>query len=108
MEAAWCGFTLSAEGRNEEMREKWYKIDVFRMDGQIKDFAYYIQSTSKKVARETLVEIIKDYPVFYGYLNGDIGRPYWAKPYGGHKITVEPYIVPDDMVPNEFREQKLF
>ena len=87
----------------------WYMVNTVSVNRVPRRFIYYILATSKSAAEKEIVKAAREYNHFYGYLNGDVNKPYYARPFvNARTITVKPVIVDEAKVPSEFKAQNLF
>lgn len=87
----------------------WYMVNTVSVNRVPRRFIYYTLATSKSAAEKEIIKAAREYNHFYGYLDGDINKPYYARPFvNARTITVKPIIVNENKVPNKFKTQNLF
>lgn len=87
----------------------WYTVNTVSVDRVPRRFIYYTLAKSRSAAEKEIIKAAREYNRFYGYLDGDVNQPYYAKPFvNARTITAKPVIVDDNKVPNRFRAQNLF
>lgn len=87
----------------------WYAVNTVSVDRVPRRFTYYTLAKSRSAAEKEIINAAREYNHFYGYLDGDITKPYYARPFvNARTITVKPIIVDEAKVPSEFKAQNLF
>ena len=87
----------------------WYMVNTVSVNRVPRRFIYYTLATSKSAAEKEIIKAAREYNHFYGYLDGDVTKPYYARPFvNARTITVKPIMVDENKVPNQFKAQNLF
>jgi len=87
----------------------WYMTNTISVDRVPRRFVYYALAKSRSAAEKEIIKAAREYNHFYGYLDGDITKSYYARPFVNTRtITVKPIIVDENKVPDKFKAQNLF
>ena len=87
----------------------WYAVNTVSVDKVPRRFVYYTLAKSRNAAEKEIIKAAREYNHFYGYLDGNVNKPYWAKPFvNARTITAKPYKVDEAQVPGKFKNQVLF
>lgn len=87
----------------------WYAVNTVSVDRVPRRFIYYTLSQSRSAAEKEIIKAAREYNHFYGYLDGDITKPYYARPFvNARSITAKAMKVDESKVPSKFKAQNLF
>ena len=87
----------------------WYGVNTVSVDRVPRRFIYFTLAKSRSAAEKEIIKATREYNHFYGYLDGDVNQPYYARPFvNARSITAKAIKVDEFNVPSEFKAQNLF